>query len=278
MKAGKSTFIGHLLKAIQAGDMFVGRATQRCRTLIVSEESEGLWIRRRDNLELDDSVHVMSRPLLAKPDFSTWAEFVAFIAEQADRLQCDLVVIDTTSAFAPWRSENDAAEVQGTLTPLNRLTTAGRAVLLVHHIGKADQSEGRAARGSTALAGAVDIILELRRYRGEDPDDRRRVISGLGRFDEIPTEIVIELAEDGSGYTAQGDRKAMAAAELETAILDALPAEPGATANDLHAFLPTDVRPQRSRLAGILMAGATAGKWVMHGTGHRNNPRRFFRL
>jgi KaiC/GvpD/RAD55 family RecA-like ATPase len=280
MKAGKSTFIGFLLRALQDGTDFIGRATKQCRALVVSEESEWLWIRRRDALGLTDSLSLMCRPMLVKPNFAEWADFVRFVADRAAALKCDLVVIDTTSAFAPWKSENDAAEVQGTLTPLNRLTQAGLAVLLVHHIGKADQSEGRAARGSTALAGAVDIILELRRYRADDADDRRRVLRGMGRFDEIPGEVVIELATDGSGYTAEGDRKAMQARELDDAIIDTLPddAIKAIKVGEVHELLPADIRPQRSKLATYLLDGSSAGKWGLDGTGKPNNPRKYFRI
>jgi putative DNA primase/helicase len=277
MKAGKSTFIGLLLRALQEGSDFIGRRTKKCRTLIVSEESAGLWIRRRDALGLTDALFVMSRPMLAKPSFADWSEFIAFVAEQAAELVCDLIVIDTTSAFAPWKSENDAAEVQGTLTPLNRLTQAGHAVLLVHHIGKADQSEGRAARGSTALAGAADIILELRRYKADNADDRRRVLKGMGRFDEIPTEIVIELAANGSGYTAEGDRKETEARELHAAILDNLPTgDPGKTPNEVHAFLPPENRPTVAAVRKALAEGAKAGHWATAGRGVKGDPMRYW--
>jgi hypothetical protein len=91
------------------------------------------------------------------------------------------VRIMTLAAFAPWKSENDSAEVMAAITPLNALTEAGFAVLLFHHHGKADQSEGRAARGSTALAGAVDVLLEMQRYSHTDLGDRRRAHCGEWR-------------------------------------------------------------------------------------------------
>lgn len=278
MKAGKSTFIGFMLQALQTGESFIGRRTTKSRTLLVSEESAGLWCRRRDALGLTDQLSLMCRPMIAKPSMADWSEFVAFVAEQAAATAVDLVVIDTTSAFAPWKSENDAAEVQGTITPLNRLTQAGLAVMLVHHIGKADQAEGRAARGSTALAGAVDIILELRRYKPDDNDDRRRVLRGLGRFDEIPSEIVVTLQEDGSGYVAEGDRRLMQARELEAAVVEGLPSgPPGMTTEDLHALMPATDRPALAKLRETLIEGAAAGKWLTDGTGRKGNPRRFFR-
>src|SRR5262249_54832082 len=183
MKCGKSTMLGHFLRCLQTGDSLVGPAPQECRTLIVSEESPASWCRRRDALGLDDHLSVLCRPMLAKPNYGDWSDFLGHVEGRAIERKCDLVVIDTISSFAPWKSENESAEVQGTITPLYRLTAANMAVLLFHHIGKADQSEGKAARGSTALAAAMDIILEMRRHKPDDLDDRRRVLKGLGRFD-----------------------------------------------------------------------------------------------
>jgi AAA domain len=278
MKCGKTTFLGCLLRCMQRGELFLGRATKECRTLIVSEESRGLWCRRRDALGLDNHLSLLCRPMLAKPTLADWLDFVRHVGDCAAKRSCDLVVFDTISAFAPWKSENDSAEVQSTTTPFNRLLDAGRAVLSCHHIGKADGGEGRAARGSTALASAADVLLELRRYKPDDKADRRRVLSGLGRFEEVPEELVIELATDGSGYTAEGDRKAVAARELRVALLDVLPSEPpGDTATNIHSALPDGNRPARGEVMRALQAGADDGSWRREGFGKPRDPWRFWR-
>jgi hypothetical protein len=277
MKSGKSTLVGHLLRSLQDGSPFAGRQTQKCRTLVVSEESQAIWRVRRDALGLDDSLAVMCRPMLVKPTFSDWVDFLAHVRTCAAG-KFDLVVIDTLSAFAPWENENSAADVQATLTPLNQLTNAGLAVLAIHHIGKLDGSEGRAARGSTALAAGVDILLEMRRFKPDDRQDRRRVLTGLGRFDEVPDELVIALAEDGSGYTAEGDRKGIAAREVQALIMGVLPLDPpGWTVDEVHGELPEDGRPKRGEVSKALQAGAEAGSWWMSGAGKPYDPRRFWR-
>lgn len=153
MKAGKTTLLAHLLGSLQSGTPFAGRATRECRTLIVSEESEAIWMRRRDALGLDGHLSVLCKPMFAKPTLYDWSRFVQYVADRATARCCDLVVFDTLGAFAPWKNENDAAEVQAAMTTLNLLTRAGPAVLNFHHVGKIDSGEGRAARGSTALVG-----------------------------------------------------------------------------------------------------------------------------
>jgi hypothetical protein len=277
-KCGKTTFLAHLLRALQDGTDFIGRKTEKCRTLYVTEESPALWLERRDALGLTDSLHMLCRPMHTRPTQQDWVEFVGHIHEQAVQHKCDLVFIDTIGNFAPWRDENAAAEVQAALTPLNRLYAANIAVVGVQHAGKADGGQGRAARGSSALVGAADVVIEIRRFSDDDNDDRRRVLTGYGRFDDVPSELVITLEPDGSGYTAQGDRKAMAAQELADVILDVLPVGmPGMTGDVVHEQMDKSTRPARGVVGKALKAGAKAGRWQSSGTGVKGDPWRFWR-
>ena len=277
MKAGKTTLVGHLFRALQDGGQFCGRNTAKCRTLIVSEESKTIWRQRRDALGFDDSLSLLCKPMLAKPTQAEWVDFVLHVKTCAIGHKADLVAIDTISTFAPWKSENDSAEIVATTNPLNHLTKDGFGVLMFHHHGKSDASEGKASRGSSALAGAVDILLDMRRYKPDDLSDRRRVLSGLGRFDEIPDELVIELNADGSGYSAHGDRKAVAAAELNRALFEVLPKEPpGMSAEDVHESLAPKERPNRGTVSKALNTGAVENMWKRSGTGKKGNPCRFW--
>jgi hypothetical protein len=277
-KCGKTTFLAHLLRALQDGDDFIGRPTEKCRTIYVTEESPALWLERRDAIGLTDSLHVLCRPMHTRPTQLEWVEFVGHIHAQTVQHKCNLVFIDTIGNFAPWKNENDAAEVQAALTPLNRLYAANIAVVAVQHAGKADGRQGTAARGSSALVGAADVVIELRRFNTDDRDDRRRVVTGYGRFDDVPTELVVTLDPDGSGYTAEGDRKAMAARELTAAILKVLPdSPPGMTGDKVHEDLDEEDRPGRGKVGAALVEGAQAGKWQSSGSGKKGDPRQFWR-
>ena len=277
MKSGKSTLLGLLLKALQSGSPFLGRKTQASRVLVISEESTDIWVARRDALGLA-GVQVLSKPLMGKPSLRAWESFIGHIASHARASKADLVVIDTLGKFAPWKCENDAAEVQATLNPLDRITSDGAGLLCFHHAGNNEsKGQGTLSRGSTALPGAVDIILEMKRFRPEEKADRRRVISGWGRFDDIPDEVVIELANDGLSYRAEGDRKAVAGRELHADLLFLLPTEPpGLTADELHDGLPEANRAKRATLVSALMGGVGT-EWQSSGTGKKGSPRRFYR-
>lgn len=87
------------------------------------------------------------------------------------------MVLDTLAGFLPVRDENDSAGMLQALTPLHAVTEAGAALLLIHHPRKSDATEGQASRGSGALPGFVDIVIEMRRLAPQDREDRRRVLN-----------------------------------------------------------------------------------------------------
>ena len=279
-KIGKTTTLSILIRSLQDGSDFLGRTTRESRTLIVSEESEPLWASRRNLFGLDDHLAVMLRPMRARPSAAQWPNFISHVAENAISHGANLVVFDTLAKFAPWRNENDAAEVIESMLPLDALMECGLALLFVQHASKADGGKGRAARGSNALTGAVDIVLELRRYRPSDLRDRRRKVASLGRFSD-PEEYTIALSNCGLRY-ALCDQSADAGASSHCAFNNHLLASvlpttpPGLTAEEVHKLLPKG-RPRRGDVMEELRAGARSGTWLQNGTGKSNDAFRFWR-
>lgn len=56
-KSGKTTLISHLLRDLEARVGLAKGAEEKIRVLVISEESEPLWARRRDDLGIRDHVH-----------------------------------------------------------------------------------------------------------------------------------------------------------------------------------------------------------------------------
>lgn len=277
-KAGKTTLLSHLLKALEADGSFCGRAVHQSRVLYFTEESETRWAERRDTLDLGDHIQFVVRPFLMKPKFDTWLGFLDHYVKSEAAQNADLIVLDTLSNLWPVKDENDAAQVQGALMPLHRLTDRS-AVLLVHHMRKGDGGEATGTRGSGALPAFVDTILELRRYDASSRGDRRRVLTGYGRWDETPEEIVIELTADGTGYQAHGDKKAEAARELRHTLLEVLPCiPPGIDTDEIIEAWPSETRPRKQRLLAELRRGAEGAPpdWQRSGNGKRGNPFRYW--
>jgi hypothetical protein len=161
------------------------------------------------------------------------------------------------------------------LAPLHLITEAGAAVLLAHHPRKSDGKEGKASRGSGALPGFADIIIEMRRSSGKD---RQRVLTGYSRFDETPPELVIELAEDGGSYQSLGSKPEADRKARWTSITEILPGDPqGKTVEELLELWPDEKKPSKRTLGQDLNQGAEATLWSMSGAGRRGDPFRFWR-
>jgi len=273
-KAGKSTLLTSIIRDITRG----GPLAERRLTgpvLMMSEEPTGIWANRRDDLNLPpDSVLFVDRETHARPSMGEWRGITSQLAEQTKRLGAELVVIDTLGGCWPVVGENDAGEVLEALAPLRDISAAGACVLLIHHTRKSEASHGTAARGSIAIPGFVDCMMELRRH-GDDADDRRRLLSAWGRWPDIPGETVIEF--DGESYTIVGNREQAARDDRESIILSVLPSGGiGMTADEVRAEWPEQRKPSTTRLRGELVQGARQrGLWQIHGTGLSGNAYRF---
>jgi hypothetical protein len=274
-KSGKSTLVGYLLRDVYRGGGLV-EAPTTAPTLIFSEEPEGIWTRRRDDLGLHgQSILFARRETFAKPNTATWLQMIDRARQAIEDDGVGLVVFDTLPSLWPVVEENDAGEVIAALAPIRDLTNAGAAVLLLCHPRKGEGGQGTATRGSGALPGFVDVILEMRRDSPDDPTDRKRVLRAYGRYEATPPEQVIELGTDG--YRIIGDRREARAKDLAEAVGAMLPNEgEGVTAEDLRDGWPEgSAKPGLTQLRGVLNRGATDGRWLRSGTGHKGDPWRF---
>ncbi|HEV3204322.1 MAG TPA: DnaB-like helicase N-terminal domain-containing protein [Gemmataceae bacterium] len=261
-KAGKTTLLGHLVREMREGGHLCGLEVKRAKVLIVSEEPDGLWMDRRDRLCLGDHALFVLRPFITKPTLKEWERFVNYLEREAKEKEIGLIVLDTLAGCWPVVNENDAGEVQTAIMPIRQLTNIGASVLLVHHLRKGDGEEGTASRGSGALAGFVDTILELRRFNPKNRSDRRRVLSAFGRYSATIGELVIELSDDGLNYAPQGDRKEASHIDREKIIGDLLPTElPGFTVEEILANWPIEPKPGERTLREDLSRGVAAGRW-----------------
>jgi hypothetical protein len=135
----------------------------------------------------------------------------------------------------------------------------------------------KASRGSGAIPSFADTIFELRRYCPGDKNDRRRVLSGFGRWDDTPKEVVIELAQDSSEYRAHGDKQEVRQREIKHSIVAMLPNEPsGKTAEDIAEEWPSGSPPTKATLLAELRAGSDQGDWHREGEGKKGSPYTFW--
>lgn len=229
-KAGKTTLICWLLKSIENQSQFIGKDTKNANVLIISEESEAIWAKRKEEYQLGNNIWLSCRPLNRKTNTQQWVQFISKTAEFCDDNNIEFVIIDTLATFWPVRDENDATQVTSALLPLNTLLEKDLVVMVVHHDRKSGGEEGTASRGSGALPAYADIIVEFRRFDPSKRNDTRRVIKTYSRYEETPPELVLELTPDG--YEVHGTKAQVVQQEKMSLLLDIVPFEPASYSID----------------------------------------------
>lgn len=203
-KAGKTTFLRGLFLAMVNEEEFAGQPTKICKVLILSEEPKSEWFEKREDLEdvQINNILIWCKPVKVKPNLRQWIELIEELTKRCTAEGIELVVIDTLTTFWPIDNENDAAQVIKALMPLYSLTENKVAVLLVHHFRKGGGDQAQASRGSGALPGFVDNIIEF--TRSENGSIFQRTLKTYGRFDEVIPTVVIEMTPEGI-YKTLGD-------------------------------------------------------------------------
>ena len=176
----------------------------------------------------------------------------------------------------PAEREKDSGAAIAVMEALTRAADAGRAVVALAHTRKGGGEDGEGVRGSSAFAGAVDVILEI----DKADDTRQRTILALSRFPDTPGTTVIELTEAGEYLLVSRDDERLSAQTLahrsradadKRAILDALASGEPLTRAELEDAVGA---PSRQWYA-VLEALVKNGPVTRTGAGRKGNPYRF---
>lgn len=140
-----------------------------------------------------------------------------------------LVVLDTLARSMVGGDENSSKDMGVFISRLDHIRTELEcAVLLVHHADK----NGRAMRGSTALSGAADTILSLRRRDGGKVRLTCEKQKDSDPFEDIPLQLArVELEEGQSSLVVEAGSAEFGGGrpgESAQAVLDALTGANGA--------------------------------------------------
>jgi len=203
-KSGKTTLVSVLLARMKTGGTLAGRAVAAGRAVVISEEDLSMWAYRNQTLEFGPNVCWYCRPFMGRPSLEDWQALLDQIAREHEREPVDLLVVDPLAYLSPLRSENEASEMLKTLGPLQTLASRGMSVLILHHPKKGETRPGQAARGSGALQGFGDIILEMERVSRNMQDSRRR-LPAFSRYVETPPKWIIEMTPDGCDFLGLGE-------------------------------------------------------------------------
>jgi hypothetical protein len=198
-KSGKSTLIAALLARLKTGGMLAGLPVRPGRAVVISEEAPAMWLERSRVVDLDGHVDWFCQPFRGQPTPGEWQALLDRVVRLHEQRPVALVVIDALANLSPLRSENDAVQMLQVLKPLQALTSRGLSTLLSHHPRKGPTVPGQAARGSGALPGYVDILVEMQAV-SHHPAERRRRLRAYSRHAATPPNVVLAWTADGTDY------------------------------------------------------------------------------
>ncbi len=227
IKGGKSTWALALCRAVLDGRDFMGWPTTRGAVVYLTEQPASSLreaLRRADLLERDD-FHVL---LWSDVTQLSWPQKMGIATQKAHEVGAVAIIVDTLGWWAGLKGdeENSAGSAQTAMEPIAEAIKGDPkfGVFILRHERKGGGEVGESGRGSSAFGGSVDIVLSIRRPEGNPgASPNMRVIHSLSRFDETPSELMIELAHDGQ-YIAHGDVYAVALTTAKNAAIEALKA------------------------------------------------------
>jgi hypothetical protein len=276
-KTGKTTLLSVLLDRIKRGGALLERPVQAARAAVLSEEAESHWSRRCRQFGAWSHVCFLCRPTRHNPTLPQWLALIDRLCRLREEQRVDVVVIDPLSTLLPRGAENQAEKILDALRPLERLTQAGAAVLLLHHPRKGQSLAGQTARGSGALSAYADVMIEMHPHSTSSLEDRRRRLLAWSRHDDTPRELLIELNADGRDYClavdVPDDGFEQAREAIETVLADA---DSKLTRQQISGNWPQRTRPSGATLNRWLARAVEARFVLSEGEGVRGDPVRYW--
>jgi hypothetical protein len=279
--AGKTTFALAMCATILRGEEFLGEPTTKTAIVYLTEEARTSFmaaLKRAGIADASDFHILFWRETHQVHDrgseLSAWEQVMDKAVRHAKQVGAKLLVVDTFAQFAKLTGdkENSAGDVLMAMRPIQKARDEDLAVLVIRHERKGGGSVGESGRGSSALSGAVDIILQLKSPEGRHADTHRK-IDALSRFDETPPQTTIALTEDG--YQVLGETGAVAVPVAMKQILACLPLD------SADAFSMEQLR-ERTGLARTTLQAALSqlqedGTIDRLGSGKKGDAHRYWR-
>ena len=195
---GKTTFAMHMMACVRRGEPFLGLLTTKATVLYMTEQGNNfVEALRKARLHRDNEGFFVVQHKDVRG--VGWKSLLSQAVKECERRGVGVLVVDTFAAFSGivGAEENNSGDIRDKMEPLKEAAQVhGLAVLYIRHAGKSGRP-----RGSSQFEAEGDIILTLKRGEGNQKENVR-VLEGIGRYDEIPRRLNVELTD--SGYVALG--------------------------------------------------------------------------
>jgi 5S rRNA maturation endonuclease (ribonuclease M5) len=175
-KLGKSQMALDIALAVARGEQFIGLGTKKGRVIYYAlEDGEDIIrdrVRARGLTGTEEDLYICPTPPVVE-------DSTELLEEHIDLFQPNLIIIDTLRAMSvsAGKSENEASFADSIYRIAKLARERGIGAIIVHHTVKATSGNPIAdARGTSAIAGAVDVVAGLYKY-----EDTMK-LSWRGRF------------------------------------------------------------------------------------------------
>src|SRR5215471_2649635 len=226
VKLGKTTFVlGGLRAGIAGDDEYCGRTVSGpFRVGYVTEEGESTFLEAMRRYGLNDLVEqdafytVFDYETLPGP----FSKQIDELIEHATADRVDVIVLDTLSVIAGLDEEDHAGRAAAEMHHVRRLAAAGFAVCILRHSRKSGGEVGDAGRGSSAISGYCDILLQIEPYKGDEDTTNLRVLKSRSRL-SMTEPLVLSFDKEAERYTALGEvqtREQKLAAAIQATLVE----------------------------------------------------------
>ncbi len=262
-KVGKSTVARNLAVAITQGETFLGRETIKGKVIYLCLEEKRSEIAKHFRL-MDAGGEDILIHTGKTPDEALRALEIA-IAEY----EPVLVIIDPLARVLRVNDFNDYGTMSRGLEPFIDLARKTNVhILALHHEGKGEREGGDALLGSTALFGAVDCHLQLRKR------NNGRTVSTTQRYGVDLPETVIDLDKETGVISDKGD--------LQTFVLEEKKAEIYNSITDTEKISETEIKERvggnsKGIISKALRLLFDEKRLNREGEGKRNSPFLYFK-
>ena len=259
-KVGKSTLARNLALQVSRGGPFLGRPTNKGAVIYLAlEEKRAEVAAHFTHMGAKDEpifIHTGSAP----------EEALAALKEAIAEKKAILAIVDPLLRMVRLRDSNDYAEVTRALEPLLMLARdTGCHILAVHHMGKSDREGGDSILGSTALFGAVDTALIMKRR------DSMRTLESIQRYGQDIERLALEFDPETGFTQAAGTISEIELKQTATTICDLL-GDSESTEAEIR-----DKVGGNTGLVGKALRWLSSGGYVKReGSGKRGNPYVYF--
>jgi hypothetical protein len=206
-KVGKGTQAWYLISRLERGapTVFGPAASEKLTALVLTEEPEESTTEKLNLFDVRQAHIIPGYQMRGLP----WREKVDTLVKLAVAERRRVLFADNISRATGIEDEAGPELARALEYLMDACKAENLALLVDHHHRKGAGPDEDKSRGSTSIAGATDINIEMFRSGG----GRKRRLSALGRVHACNWDRVIELTEDGDDYTeADGEAQTPSAA------------------------------------------------------------------